>query len=195
MYLREDKYLKGKPDSIKAHHHQQRRIGWQESSAQNNFRRIIAAAVPKKIFCNHKINYISEGDSKVPLDFVLALLNSKLSDWFFRLQSNNAAVSHYQILDLPAPTLTEGEVPLREYKCLMDSEQWEQCVENLCVSSAGGGVMDTSAMQALAEKSRPVQTIEAKRRLQNRSQKSQLPPESQGHQDALDNRPVHCLGF
>src|SRR5260370_2193600 len=135
MYLREDKYLKGKPDSIKAHHHQQRRIGWQESSAQNNFRRIIAAAVPKKIFCNHKINYIPEDDSKVPLDFVLALLNSKLSDWFFRLQSTNAAVSHYQILDLPAPTLTPDEAPIQEYKSLMDSKQSEQRIQQLCLSS------------------------------------------------------------
>ena len=195
MYLREDKYLKGKPDSIKAHHHQQRRIGWQESSAQNNFRRIIAAAVPKKIFCNHKINYIPEGDSKVPLDFVLALLNSKLSDWFFRLQSTNAAVSHYQILDLPAPTLTHDEVPLREYKSLMDSEQWERCIERLCLSSAGDGVMDTTTMQAVAEMSRRIQTIEAKRRLKNRSERSHLAPESQVIQHAIDTVLFSCFGL
>ncbi len=195
MYLREDKYLKGKPDSIKAHHHQQNRIGWQESSAQNNFRRIIAAAVPKKIFCNHKINYIPEGDSKVPLDFVLALLNSKLSDWFFRLQSTNAAVSHYQILDLPAPTLTHDEVPLREYKSLMDSKQWEQCIERLCLASAGDGVMNNTTMQAVAEMSRRVQTIEAKRRLKNRSERSHLAPESQVIQHAIDTVLFSCFGL
>ncbi len=195
IYLREDKYLKGKPDSLKARHHQQRRIGWQESSAQNNFRRIIAAAVPKKIFCNHKINYIPESDSKLPLDFVLALLNSKLSDWFFRLQSTNAAVSHYQILDLPAPTIIHSEIDVREYECLMDSEQWEQCIERLCVSSAGGGVMDTTTMQAVAEMSRRVQTIEAKRRLKNRSERSHLAPESQVIQDAIDTLLFTCFGL
>src|SRR3989338_955257 len=100
IYLRKQKYLKGKPDSVKALHHQQRRVGWQESSPQNNFRRIIAASIPKGEFCNHKINYIPENDSQLTLDFVLAVLNSKMSDWFFRLGSTNAAVSHYQIHNL-----------------------------------------------------------------------------------------------
>ncbi|MBV8360171.1 MAG: Eco57I restriction-modification methylase domain-containing protein, partial [Deltaproteobacteria bacterium] len=78
MYLREQKYLKGKPGSAKAWHHQVRRIGWQESSALNNFRRIIAAPIPEGVYCNHKRNYIPESASKLPLDFVLALLNSSI---------------------------------------------------------------------------------------------------------------------
>jgi hypothetical protein len=48
IYLRKKKYLEGKPDSVKAWHHQQRRAGWQESSPQNNFRRIIAAVIPEE---------------------------------------------------------------------------------------------------------------------------------------------------
>jgi len=96
IFLREAKFLSEKHESIKARHYLCCRVGWQESSALNNFRRIIAARIPSGLFCNHKINYIPEGTSELPLDFVLALLNSKLSDWFFRLTSTNAAVSHYQ---------------------------------------------------------------------------------------------------
>ncbi len=110
IYLRKQKYLHGKPESLKARHHEQRRVGWQESSPQNNFRRIIAAPIPVGQFCNHKINYIPENEAKLPLDFVLAILNSKISDWYFRLGSSNAAVSHYQIYNLPVPAISPSPV-------------------------------------------------------------------------------------
>ena len=65
------------------------------------FRRIIAAEIPKGEFCNHKVNYCPEHTSKLPLRFVLGLLNSLLADWYFRLGSTNAAVSHYQNIQPP----------------------------------------------------------------------------------------------
>jgi hypothetical protein len=101
MYLRKALFQAAKPDSAKVVHNMQRRVGWQESSPQNNFRRIIAAPIPVGSFCNHKINYIPEKRSEIALDSLLALLNSSLMDWFFRLTSTNAQVGHYQILMLP----------------------------------------------------------------------------------------------
>ena len=101
MFLNRDKFLAGKPASVKRNHHQTSRVGWQESSAQNNFRRIIAAMIPEGQFCNHKINYFPKEESSIALDLLLALLNSKISDWYFRLISTNAAVSHYQLYALP----------------------------------------------------------------------------------------------
>ena len=79
------------------------RIGLPESSPQNNFRRIIAAFIPAEDFCNHKVNYLP--NPRLSIHFVLGLLNSKLCDWYFRLGSTNAAVSHYQLYNLPCPYL------------------------------------------------------------------------------------------
>jgi hypothetical protein len=101
MYLRTNLFRAAKPDSAKVVHNMQRRVGWQETSPQNKFRRIIAAPIPIGSFCNHKINYIPEKRSEIALDSLLALLNSALMDWFFRLTSTNAQVGHYQILMLP----------------------------------------------------------------------------------------------
>ncbi len=85
IYLRKGEYLRGKPDSIRARHYEQPRIGWQESSPQNNFRRIIAARIQKGMFCNHLINYIPEKNSHIPMDLLLSFLNSKvltgILDW------------------------------------------------------------------------------------------------------------------
>ena len=46
-------------------------------------------------------------ECSIALDLLLALLNSKISDWYFRLISTNAAVSHYQLYALRVPTIVE----------------------------------------------------------------------------------------
>jgi len=63
--------------------------------------------VPAGEFCNHTVNYCPEGDCSVPLELVLALLDSKLADWYFRLGSTNAHVSHYQLGNLPCPVFAD----------------------------------------------------------------------------------------
>ena len=195
MYLREQKYLKGKPDSAKARHHEVRRIGWQESSALNNFRRIIAGPISKGVYCNHKINYIPETTSKLPLDFVLALLNSSISDWFFRLQSTNAAVSHYQVLELPAPTIGCDDATPRDRQYAVDSKKYADIAERLCAAMTEPGVVPAWVMQEIANFSRAIQKIESLRVLQARSERSRLAPDSQRIQDAIDQVLFHYLGL
>ena len=162
IYLRKQKYLKGKPDSLKTLHHQQRRVGWQESSPQNNFRRIIAAAIPKGEFCNHKINYIPENDTQLALDFVLAVLNSQVSDWFFRLGSTNAAVSHYQIHNIPTPNI-EIYDGVACWSDLIRSKEWNKLTEQLCDACTETGVVPRTVADALEEMTRRIQEIENKR--------------------------------
>lgn len=116
LYLNVSKFLENKGSNTKAFHHRHRRVCWQESSPQNNFRRVIAALVEPDEFCNHKINYLPEHTSRLPLEFVLGLLNSNLIDWYFRLGSTNAAVSHYQVGNLPCPVFEEGEPDADEIK-------------------------------------------------------------------------------
>ena len=103
IYLDVDAFLNGRGEETKAFHYRFERVGLQESSPQNNFRRIIACRIPQGCFCNHKINYTTEKHSQVPLEFLLFVLNSTFADWYFRLGSTNAAVSHYQLLNIPCP--------------------------------------------------------------------------------------------
>jgi len=194
IYLRKQKYLRGKPDSVKARHHEQRRVGWQESSPQNNFRRIIAAPIPMGRFCNHKINYIPEADSKISLDLVIAILNSKLSDWFFRLGSSNAAVSHYQIYNLPAPTLSPA--PVRNSSdLLLLAGRWRELSDCLGKACSQPGIIPVAVADTVAKMSRRIQEIEATRLLKTRSERSRLASESQPIQDAIDSTLFRCYGL
>ena len=193
MYLRESAYMKGKPDSIKAQHHNYRRVGWQESAAQNNFRRVIAAAILPGQFCNHKINYIPECNSSISLELLLCLLNSKLSDWMFRLQSASAAVSHYQVLNLPAPTFVkaEGETPQASHV----NGNWIEVAERIGSKLPGNGLMADDGARFLEDCSSRIQEIERKRDLRARSERSELANESQIIQDAVDRIIFRCFGF
>lgn len=114
LYLNVERFLENKGEDTKAFHHRYRRVCWQESSPQNNFRRVIAALVPRGEFCNHKINCLPEHTSRQPLEFMLGLLNSKLIDWYFRLGSTNAAVSHYQVGNLPCPAFDDRNANAEE---------------------------------------------------------------------------------
>jgi hypothetical protein len=97
IYLDVEGFLRGKDRTTKAYHHLLERIGLQESSPQNNFRRLISCRILKEHFCNHTINYTTEEHSKLPLELVLFVLNSAFAEWYFRLGSTNAHVSHYQL--------------------------------------------------------------------------------------------------
>ena len=112
LYLDIDAFLKGYGNETKASHHQFERVGLQESSPQNNFRRIIACRIPKGSFCNHKINYTTEKHTQIPLELILFVLNSAFADWYFRLGSTNAAVSHYQLLNIPCPRFSLKNAPV-----------------------------------------------------------------------------------
>ena len=112
IYLDVDAFLNGRGKETKAFHYRVERVGLQESSPQNNFRRIIACRIPKGCFCNHKINYTTEKHAHIPLEFVLFVLNSTFADWYFRLGSTNAAVSHYQLLNIPCPRFSSQYTPV-----------------------------------------------------------------------------------
>jgi len=192
LFLRREAFLSGKPDSEKAVHYAQQRVGWQESSAQNNFRRIIAASIPRGQFCNHKINYIPEKSSKLPLDFVLALLNSKLSDWFFRLSSTSAAVSHYQIYQLLVPTIIDQEPPFW-WRTSLDKSEWNRIAVDAPFDHVG--CMARYCVEGIVEMCKCIKKIESKRQLQGRWERSELSSESEVIQEALDQLFFRCFGL
>lgn len=101
-YIRKNRFLEESRGG-KAGHSQQRRVGFQRSSPQQNFRRIIAAYIDADNYCFDTVSYVTEKSTTLPLRFVLGLLNSKLLDWYFRLGSTNSKVNEYQFKNLPCP--------------------------------------------------------------------------------------------
>ena len=194
MFLKKDRFLAGKPASVKGNHHQTPRVGWQESSAQNNFRRIIAAMIPEGQFCNHKINYFTREDCSITLDLLLALLNSKISDWYFRLISTSAAVSHYQLYALPVPTIVEGFCPANWNEKFEDG-RWNEISDQLVSACQVPGELPKQVALAIEQMSCKVRNIETSRTLSNRAERSHLSPESQPIQDVIDKVLFRCYGL
>jgi len=184
------RFLRGKDETTKAFHHRHSRVGVQESSPQNNFRRLIASLIPAGEFCNHKINYVPEPASKLPLEFVLALLNSKLADWYFRLGSTNAAVSHYQLHNLPCPVFADSRIPadnrLRDRAvAAVDSGRHDNA---LAVLTAGLTCppFSLAVQDVLRELVRRIVAIEQARGEIARDDRSALAPAAQPLQDLID---------
>jgi len=107
LYLLREVFLKGKPPTSKAFHSTQQRAGFQRSSPQNNFRRIVAAIIEADNFCFDTISYVPASESNLPLPFLVGLLNSKLLDWYFRLGSTNSKVNEYQFNNFPCPVFSD----------------------------------------------------------------------------------------
>ena len=80
------------------------RIGYQRGAALDNWRRIIATLIPKGSFCADTINYIVN-PQKFSLKFILAILNSNLLEWLFRLTSTTNHVNSYEVDSLPLPKI------------------------------------------------------------------------------------------
>ena len=198
IFLRKQHYLKDKKPDAKAWHHRQPRVGLQESCPQNNFRRIIASLIPPGHFCNHKINYFPESHSRLSLSTLVALLNVKLSDWFFRLGSTNASVSHYQLYNLPAPafdpngprnaTLTERFARAVDTR---DLQAASKLVEPMLTNPPFG----TTVLDCLDLLVQKIIQIEASRGKIARAERSALDPKAQPLQELLDQMIYRMAGL
>jgi len=85
---------KGK--QTKAYDHKNPRIGYQRGAALDNWRRIVATIIPEGIFFADTINYIVPPQN-VSIRYLLAVLNSTLLEWRFRLTSATNHVNSYEI--------------------------------------------------------------------------------------------------
>jgi hypothetical protein len=193
LRLDTDAYLEGKLKGGRAYAYKHRRVGFQRSAPQNNFRRLIAAIVEPGAFCFDTVKFVPEGASKIDLDLLLGLLNSKLLDWYFRIASTNSKVNEYQFDNLPVPNISNGTGI--EWKSLLKRDRWEELTRVLSEQCTSSGQMPAPVAETLAEMSRRIQKIEAKRVLKNRSERSRLAPESQPIQDAIDAVLFRCYGL
>ncbi len=109
LYLDLGSFEAGKASSGKLAHTKVDRIGFQRSAPQNNYRRIIAAPIPAGEYCFDTVSYVPrEHLCLLDHDFLLGLLNSALSDWYFTLGSTNSKVNEYQFNNLPCPIFREA---------------------------------------------------------------------------------------
>jgi len=194
LYLDVKKFLNGKNEESKAYHHRYDRVGFQRKAPQNNFRRLIAAPIPKKEFCFESIKYIPAPDGKFDLDLIMALLNSQVLDWYFRLSSTNAQVNEYQFNLLPVPIIhpTNGS---GDWLHLVERGQWSELTETLlnqCMDSSG---LPHSVANALSQLSRVIQEIESSRKINRRTERSGLHADSQPIQQAIDTVLYRCYGL
>lgn len=197
IYLRVRKYLSGKKPGTKAWHHQQRRVGLQESCPQNNFRRIIAAIIPKGEFCNHVINYFPEGECKFPLEMLLALLNSKLSDWYFRLGSTNAHVNHYQIYNLPAPCISSSKKQTfdgKKFVVALDGQKWNDAFK-LVEPLLADAPFPPDVIPCMVNLVERITRIEEARGNIARAERSALDGKAQPLQDLIDRMIYRMAGL
>ena len=103
-------------------------------------------------------------------------------------------MNEYQFDSLPIPTFSEERLSIA-WQHLFEKGQWVELANLLCETYNEAGVMPATVADALAEMSRRIQQIEAKRVLKTRSERSHLAPESQPIQDAIDAVLFRCYGL
>jgi Alw26I/Eco31I/Esp3I family type II restriction m6 adenine DNA methyltransferase len=152
-YLNVTKFLKDKKTDSKAFHYKEMRIGYQRGSAIDNWRRIIACVIDPGNFCSDTVNYIVRPNAN--FYFVLALLNSRLYEWRFKLTSTNNHVNSYEVDNLPLrpinfttpkakreQLLKQGEGLHQEY---LQKQNWDKILAFVtqCLPQKKDGTPDT----------------------------------------------------
>ena len=102
-YLDKNKYLKENTGK-KSQHHELGRIVMQGITGVDEKNRLKMALVEAGIFCGNSVNYILVCDKKISYKFLLALLNSRLLNWYFKMLSTNSNVNGYEVDNFPMPT-------------------------------------------------------------------------------------------
>ena len=78
----------------------------QGMTGANDKRRLIMTIVPAGLYLANSCNYIML-QPEIPLESLLAILNSKLANAFFRCFSTNSNVNGYEVENIPVPEMSE----------------------------------------------------------------------------------------
>lgn len=105
-YLNERNYLKDCGTSEKSEHHNLERIAMQGMTGANDEIRLIMTIVPPGYYLANSCNYLF-APKGVDIHALLAILNSKLMNWYFRRFSTNSNVNGYEVDNFPIPRLSE----------------------------------------------------------------------------------------
>jgi hypothetical protein len=119
---------------------------------------------------------------------LLGLLNSKLADWYFRLGSTNASVSHYQLYNLPAPYFDQPKGDKRElpgFTQALNAQEYGAAFK-LVEALLAAAPFATAVMTCMVRLVERITASEANRGAIARSERSALAPEAQPYQDLID---------
>lgn len=199
LFLREARFLDGKSQGAKAFHSREARVGFQRSSPQNNFRRVVSSRIAPNNYCFDTISYIPSSKSLLPIGFIVALLNSKLIDWYFRLGSTNSKVNEYQFNNLPCPRFAEDDDRTarslhKESVNALNAGDFDRILQlfesDFQAAPFSGALRDLVVV--IIEK---IEVIEAERGDIPRSARSALDPKAQPFQDLVDKLFFKMAGF
>jgi len=196
VYLNEAQFLRGKGPKSKARQSRQERIGFQRSSPQNNFRRIVSCPIPSGEFCFDTISYVPHSECRISPLLLLALLNSKLLDWYFRLGSTNSKVNEYQFNNLPCPIFSPSST-LQDRPAIfraLERRNFDLAVQlllpTLNVAPFSMGVVDVIAWAVTK-----IDEAERERGVVNKRARAALADESQPYQNFIDHILFVMAGF
>lgn len=124
QYLNKAGFLANNSGS-KAQHYKNPRIVMQRITGVNEKIRIKATIIGENIFCANSIGYLVLEEKSYDLNCVLAVLNSKVSNYIFKLFSTNSNVNGYEIENLPFPRFNvDDRNKLNEYvESILDLNQ------------------------------------------------------------------------
>lgn len=187
LFLKVSAFFAGKGSGTKAFHSREHRLGFQRSSPQNNFRRLIAAFIPRGNYCFDTISYVPNSQSKLPLQFLIGLLNTKLLDWYFRLGSTNSKVNEYQFNNLPCPVFDDRTSDRANEAMIhaLHAKDFEG-VLHILRPARMKPPFDLAISEVIAEAVNCIIRIEQKRGEVSRSERSALDIEAQPYQDLID---------
>ena len=106
-YLCESRYLQDFSGE-KCEHHKFERIAMQGMTGANDKIRLVMALIPEGIYLANSCNYLLP-TKEFPSKYLLGLMNSKLTNWFFRCFSTNSNVNGYEVEKTPIPTATSAQ--------------------------------------------------------------------------------------
>jgi len=106
LYLNSNKYME-QNHSEKSKHSENKRIVMQGITGVNEKYRLKMSIIDSGTYCANSVNYLIVSDEKIYS--VLALLNSKVLNWFYKKLSTNSNVNGYEVDNLPI-CLTESFV-------------------------------------------------------------------------------------
>ncbi len=163
-------FIAGKRPGSKAFDFARPRVGFQRSAPANNYRRLIATQLPAGVHCFDTISYVTDQRCELPLGALVALLNSALYEWWFRLFSTNSKVNKYQFDRLPMLRFerSRGHEDGQDYLARGDYRS--------LVALARGTNAPGWALSVLDELANTISLLEAKRKLVSRRERAWLGP-------------------
>jgi hypothetical protein len=130
---------------------------------------------------------------------VLFVLNSSVADWYFRLGSTNAAVSHYQLTNLPCPRFGERQGSVDEalrgrIEQLIEARGFA-AIEAECIALAAANGSGPTMERVIISLVTFIEAEEHRRGVIARSQRSRLAEDAEKCQVVLDKLMLVLLGL